>query len=524
MVSANAAQGLAMNPANRYSVRSNVIALGESMSAACSPSFKDANKPPTSSPSHQSNGTAVNVKGQVSSCCAGYGSSARSHKRQGSKGGDGGSSPKKHRSNNQGDNTYNNAPPGSGPGGHDNNDGGSNQNNAAQNSKVSTGKRYACPFHKLAPALHQACKSLYLTSWDRVLQHIVRSHVLKEYYCAKCRTQFTGTKEPKDTKGKKRPKRSNGTEGITAEKERIEHIRSGCQLVSMMEAGYIFSRIDDPLLFPHETDYDNLKRLRGSDEEKWFKAWDKLFPELQRPESPLFESDMDILRRNALRALAMIQEPLRSWLYNAIFELPTVASRLASRRLAPPHSALTSDPAMTPPALTLSPGQIGAPALAPAPPSAPTSGRPQVPPGMHANLVGGPGINVDPSTMHHTSLQVDGHGQPPSGWGMDAPGEPHPLAQAHVSPSVGYSPALPDESPAGQQNSLDQFSNLDTQTLSGQTHDMLVDPISGWTFANAGSGWDEDDDELLNGILFGDSSGFDFNYPAPGSAHTGSRH
>ncbi|KAI8685054.1 hypothetical protein NCS57_00173400 [Fusarium keratoplasticum] len=548
---------------NGYQLCYNVIAfsfiavqLFECMSTAYSEAFEHP-KPSADSP-RQNGGTDVDVNRQVSSC-AGYDPHVYGgHKRQSTGGGGGGSEPKKHRSNNQGDGNYNNAPPGdngassgSGHGGHGNNGGGSNQNNDTQNSNVSTEKRFACPFHKLDPVLHAACEPIKLTTWDRVLQHILRAHVLQKHYCPNCRTQFKGS---------------------TAESEKNKHIRSGCQFVGMMEAGYIFLQID-PANLCFETDYENLKGLpRGSDEEKWFKAWDKLFPGVPRPASPLFESIVDILRRNARRALAGVPEPLRSMFNNAIFDLPTVASRLASRDLAPPNSAPTSTPAamatptMTPQAPALSPGQIAAQAQAPAPPSAPTSRRPQVPPGMRANSVAGQGIN-NPTMQRRMQAQARMNlssvpygfnptaggalpaqaqtnpqvrqGQPSSGWRMNAPARPHPPAQARMSPSAGHGPhgatgrsipALPDQvllypqspvgqssidqssigqqnpiaqqnpvaqqNPAAQQNSLDELNNLDPllQVWDGSMQDMLNNPV--WDlgneniFANPGMGLD----------------------------------
>ncbi|RSL52440.1 hypothetical protein CEP54_010908 [Fusarium duplospermum] len=564
---------------NDYKLCSNVIAFiavqlfGCIISAAYSGAFGDP-KPSIDSPC-QNDGADVDVDKQVSTCAV-YDPHVYGYKRQ-STGGGGGSGPKKQRSDNQGgsSNNYNNAPPGDsgvfngsgGHGGHDDNGAGSNENTDTQNPDASAEKRFACPFHKLDPVLHAACEPIRLTTWDRVLQHILRAHVLQKHYCPICRTQFKGS---------------------TAEREKNDHIRSQCQPVGMMESGYIFHQIDHTNL-RFETDYENLKGLpRGSDEEKWFKAWEKLFPGVPLPASPLFESIVDILRRNARGVLHGVPEPDRSIFYNAIFNLPTVASRRASQVLAPPTStpALASNPAgMTTPTMTsgLSPGQIAAPGPGSAPPSsfsAPTSSRrPQVPP---TNSVPSQAINIptvrrrpaqaqmNPSGLQYgtnptavrginmpTNLQV-GQGQPSGGRAMHAPASPHPSAQAHMSPSAGYGPhgmagrmipALPDPfllyppGPVGQnsvteqdpiaqqnpvtQNSFDDLSNIDPHMWSAPMpmQDMFGNPI--WDlgneniFATPQMGTspsideNENEDELNDTSVFGNGSGS--GYPDPGS-------
>ncbi|RMJ11543.1 hypothetical protein CDV36_008812 [Fusarium kuroshium] len=550
------------------------VQLFECMSAAYSEAFERP-KPSIDSPC-QNDSTDVDVDKQVSTC-AGYDPHVYGYKRQ-STGGGGGSGSKKQRSDNQGgsNNNYNNAPPGdngvhNGNGGHGDNGGGSNQNNDTQNPDASAEKRFACPFHKLDPVLHAACEPIKLTTWDRVLQHIFRAHVLQKHYCPICRTQFKGN---------------------TAERDKNDHIRSQCQTIGMMEAGYIFLQID-PANLCFETDYENLKGLpRGSDEEKWFAAWKKLFPGVPLPASPLFESIVDILRRNARGVLAGISEPLRGRVYNAIFDLPTVASRRAARDSAPPTStpALASNPVgmatptMTPLAHPLFPGQIAPPGSGSAPPSAfsapRSSRRSQV---LPTNSVPSQAINIptvrrqpaqarmnmsglpygtNPTAVRGINMPTNpqgGQGQPSGTRAMNAPARPRPSAQAHMSPSAGYSPrgttgrpipTLPDQvllyppapvgqntvtqqNPVVQQNSFDDLSNLDPLMWSTPMQNMFN--TSMWDLGNenifatpqmgSSPGVDENENEneneneLSDTSVFGNGSGF--SYPDPGSGFMG---
>ncbi|KAJ4308670.1 hypothetical protein N0V84_011964 [Fusarium piperis] len=564
---------------NDYKLCYNVVAfsfvavqLFEFMSAACrSQPFEDP-KPSADSPC-QNGGADVDVDKQVSSC-AGYDPHVCGQKRQSSGGGGGGSEPKKHRSNKQGDGNYNNAPPGdngavggSGSGhGHGDNGGGSGENDDTQNSgNAPREKRLACPFHKLDPELFRDCESIKLTSWDRVLQHIFRAHVLQKHYCPKCRTQFRGQK---------------------AEREKNEHIRNECQPAGMMETGYIFLEIEpDDLCF--ETDYENLKGLpRGTDEYKWFEAWKKLFPGVPLPKSALFESMVDVLRRNARRVLAQIPEPHRSRFYNAIFDIPTVASQRPLLGSTPPapiparasnSAAMALNPNMTP----LAPASSPAPITAPTPATAPLSRRPhQVPPSMSTNSAAGHATNapsmrrrpaqaarmsppygsnpnagqaINMPTQVQTNPQV-GHGQPSSSRAMNAPARPHP-----PSPSVGYNlpldpnltagwtigtpalPILPDEvlmdtssfelypqNPLSQLDVLGQLNHLDPALQAWSSPPPMFDD-SMWhsgtenIFANPemgtapGVGESEEEDDLNRPSGFGNSSG----YQDPGSGSMG---
>lgn len=546
-------------------------------SAACSHSFEDT-EPSADSP-YQNHGADVDIDKQVSSC-AGYDPQVYGYKRPSSGGGGGGSEPKKHRADDQGDDgNHNNAPPGDtggGGNGHDghgpgDNGGGSGENDDPQNSgNRPREKRLACPFHKLDPERFRDCESIKLTTWDRVLQHISRAHVLRKHYCPRCRTQFKGDE---------------------AETEKNEHIRNQCQLGDMMETGYIFLK-NAPDKLHLETDYEHLKGLpRGSDEDKWFAGYKKLFPGVTKPQSALFESVIDILRRNASSVLDEIPEPDRSRFYKAIFNLPTVASQRSSRDLAPPaptpagasnSAAMPPAPVMTPLAPASSPARIAAPNRAPdpaevsisAPPSrrsainSPTMRRRQAQARMSpygSTPIAGRAINM--ATQVQRNPQV-GRGRPSRARAMNAPASPHP-----PSLPVGYSPPpgsnlpndqaiktqalpkLPDEvlmgspfglypqsplgqqTPLGQQNPLGQQSPLGQQNFLGQLSNLdprlwsdpqaMFDPM--WNlgdeniFANTEMGTsplvneNDDEDEFNPSSGFGNGSG----YQGPGSGYRG---
>ncbi|KAG4277136.1 hypothetical protein FPRO04_07434 [Fusarium proliferatum] len=120
-------------------------------------------------------------------------------------------------------------------------------------------KKLACLFFKLDPRKYQCCAGYKITEWGRLLQHLKRKHIIRRDHCPKCRQQF---------------------EGENAEAEKDDHIRQDtCVEQTVLDTG---------LLLQHE--YDDLAGLHGTHEDKWFKAWEKLFGEHPAPYSPYFET------------------------------------------------------------------------------------------------------------------------------------------------------------------------------------------------------------------------------------------
>ncbi|KAF5671977.1 hypothetical protein FCIRC_8550 [Fusarium circinatum] len=120
-------------------------------------------------------------------------------------------------------------------------------------------KKLACLFFKLDPRKYQCCAGYKITEWDRLLQHLKRQHLLEGDYCPKCREEFDG-------------------EFSAAGKN--EHIRQDtCVGKTALETGLLL-----------EEEYEDLNGLPGTHEEKWFKAWEKLFGEHPAPHSPFFET------------------------------------------------------------------------------------------------------------------------------------------------------------------------------------------------------------------------------------------
>ncbi|KAJ3537817.1 hypothetical protein NM208_g6160 [Fusarium decemcellulare] len=201
--------------------------------------------------------------------CTGFDSSTSGQKRQYS-GADNNGPSKRFRLDNNTD------PDNDGASGGENNNnanggGGSNGNESACNpdGKDSNAKRFACLFYKVDPERYQRCESLKLESWDRVLQHIKRRHVLGPVHCPTCRIHLPGEEEH-------------------ADQLRNEHIRAGgCEPTSIENSGYLLAG-----------EYDKLKNLgtSGRHDLKWLEAWKRLFPLLPAPLSPFFESQVDMMK------------------------------------------------------------------------------------------------------------------------------------------------------------------------------------------------------------------------------------
>ncbi|KAF5539221.1 hypothetical protein FNAPI_10892 [Fusarium napiforme] len=120
-------------------------------------------------------------------------------------------------------------------------------------------KQLACLFYKLDPREYQCCAGYKITEWDRLLQHLKRQHLIEGEHCPKCREEFCGE---------------------DAETEKNEHIRQNtCAKETALETGLLL-----------EAEYEALNGLHGTHEEKWYKAWKKLFGEQTAPHSPYFET------------------------------------------------------------------------------------------------------------------------------------------------------------------------------------------------------------------------------------------
>ncbi|KAF4496850.1 hypothetical protein FAGAP_7005 [Fusarium agapanthi] len=120
-------------------------------------------------------------------------------------------------------------------------------------------KQLACLFFKLDPRKYQCCAGYKITEWDRLLQHLKRQHLIEGEHCPKCREEFCGE---------------------DAETEKDEHIRQDtCVAETALETGLLL-----------EAEYEALNGLHGTHEEKWYKAWKKLFGEQAAPHSPFFET------------------------------------------------------------------------------------------------------------------------------------------------------------------------------------------------------------------------------------------
>ncbi|KAL5613081.1 hypothetical protein FOVSG1_002144 [Fusarium oxysporum f. sp. vasinfectum] len=144
-------------------------------------------------------------------------------------------------------------------------------------------KKLACLFFKLDPRRYQRCAGYNITEWGRVLQHLKREHIIKRDHCPKCREEF---------------------EGEFAEAEKNQHI---CQDTCVEKTA-----LDTGLLL--EDEYDDLTGLHGSHEQKWYKAWEKLFGEQTAPYSPFvetLESMLELQHSTMERELPALLESFR---------------------------------------------------------------------------------------------------------------------------------------------------------------------------------------------------------------------
>ncbi|KAJ4267528.1 hypothetical protein NW762_003635 [Fusarium torreyae] len=203
----------------------------------------------------------------------------------------------------------------------------------------------ACIMFQLNPERNRDCEHLRLKTWPRALQHLSRAHVLNKNHCPQCRHKFR------------------------TEEQKNHHVRrGGCQIANVEQSRCLL-----------QTDYDNLKNLHGSDEERWEEAWRRLFPHLPTP-SPAPESRIESIRRTGpwlcvpflRRAIDGDTDllALGTELINELTRPPTVATRGGDVAIA---SIQTSQAAGLGPVTNVAahqPGTLPMPAWTMAPPAA----------------------------------------------------------------------------------------------------------------------------------------------------------
>ncbi|PNP76218.1 hypothetical protein FNYG_10507 [Fusarium nygamai] len=148
----------------------------------------------------------------------------------------------------------------------DRNNGKGNKGNGQGSGKKKRGfgpdqpfTKLACLFFKLDPQEFQRCIKFKFSRWGDVLQHLKRNHLIEGDHCPKCRKEF---------------------EGEFAEADKDEHIRQDtCVEKTALDTGLLL-----------QNEYDDLNGLHGTPEEKWLKAWEKLFGDHPAPYSPFFET------------------------------------------------------------------------------------------------------------------------------------------------------------------------------------------------------------------------------------------
>ncbi|KAG7411047.1 hypothetical protein Forpe1208_v009742 [Fusarium oxysporum f. sp. rapae] len=148
-------------------------------------------------------------------------------------------------------------------------------------------KKLACLFYKLDPQKYQCCAGYNLTKWDHVLQHLKRIHLFQEEHCPNCREEFKGE---------------------FAEAEKNAHIlQDACEKKTPLQTGLLL-----------EEEYNDLTGLHGSHEEKWYKAWKKLFGEHPAPYSPFIETLESMLEVQYSTLERELPSLLQSFLHDAM--------------------------------------------------------------------------------------------------------------------------------------------------------------------------------------------------------------
>ncbi|KAI8944083.1 hypothetical protein F4801DRAFT_585799 [Xylaria longipes] len=119
-------------------------------------------------------------------------------------------------------------------------------------------KSFACPYWKFDPIKHRACFYRKLSIISRVKQHLARNHAPR-FYCQRCYLLFTDVAT-----------------------QELHVMQRSCN----REPG---ARLDG--IHPYQqAELSRKPKLRLSEEQQWFRIWNIVFPEKQRPVSPYIDS------------------------------------------------------------------------------------------------------------------------------------------------------------------------------------------------------------------------------------------
>lgn len=169
---------------------------------------------------------------------------------------------------------------------HDNNDGETPEEKGAGKGKEKEELLYCCAFYKVDPVKYRKCGHLEIRSVAYFLQHIIRQHLLddKHYHCDNCRSGW--------------PKA-----GRNSDREWEEHTRlRTCQKVTLEELGKLLPE-------EHRRLKKKLKEKPiGSEIERWYKVFEQLFPEYNRPESPYLSNEAEEIEAGNVRRLDRLLE------------------------------------------------------------------------------------------------------------------------------------------------------------------------------------------------------------------------
>ncbi|KAM0202049.1 hypothetical protein ACHAQI_010982 [Fusarium lateritium] len=212
------------------------------------------------------------------SCVGGSKASKSAYKRRNSGDGGKGVGFKKHKARQKNDNVDD----GRADGNDQNKNPGGARRAFCTEDQEATVKRFACLFQKFNPAEYDSCASFILNSWDRVLQHLKRKHLLHGEYCPVCRKEFRGESSVGD---------------------KNEHIRAGCVPTTAIETGRLIQK-----------EYDDLTGVGPGDQvKKWLKGWTILFHGYPEPPSPFAET---LLEANCNLVRGRIQEIVQLFRHN----------------------------------------------------------------------------------------------------------------------------------------------------------------------------------------------------------------
>ncbi|OTB17740.1 hypothetical protein K445DRAFT_9597 [Daldinia sp. EC12] len=173
----------------------------------------------------------------------------------------------------------------------------------ASSSRTNPRRKFACPFYKHNIARYLRCSDYELFRIGDVRQHVIRRH-MQAIHCPRCFMTFDRQPELEYHFRQSSPcpiKNSQDLEGVTA--DQVELLRRASKFLRSI-----------------------------SDEEKWYRIWDILFPDILRPASPYYEDGMQV-------PLGLIREFMKT-------SLPrTFNERFTSRILIPEcsQSEMTSE-------------------------------------------------------------------------------------------------------------------------------------------------------------------------------------